>query len=940
MDFFAILFVSIISVFFGIILTLCIQYYVFYVYLKKSPIASNVTHKKSYDYSLPNAIKKQLEAGDVSDKPKDGLAVNLVLQFLFHELRHSETIKRWLYKKLSMEFDELLTKTAMGKFFDSITIKDLHLGSQFPDIKDISIENVKLDPKNEHIEVLSLVLNLDYLGNFFMCIDAKMKFSKTAYLSIKVKKISGSARLQFSREPYTHWSFSFYNEPILDLAVESHFQGRQLQSNITNLIVHQIKKAIKRKHTLPNYKIRYKPFFVKTDPSQLDVEDTDLPVQGMLDMNISEISRLCYPEGANSIYLTMAVDSIPWISLYQKKDDTIIMTLEITMAKLKQTQLGVIFRQEPGAVVVDSVTNNSCAFHAGLKPSDVVISVENKSVTTVPQVAKYMKSVSGTHVTLRVERVVENYIIKWKGEEKDGGVQVAIEVKSDDSESELTQTEQESFVIVDSVKKEERKPRSPKIIPGNENMAKLAQTISNFSLRKRKGAGASPSTPQRARVSSSAKKNSATDLPEIVRTEADTLECEQIFSQVEVLRGKELQAASFLLFDDDFRFSIKDGSKYLNINAWATVTDSPDILLGYLNIPLSFIASECSVSVLGHHCRRYSFLPPGVSTTAHPLRLHSGFEQVFCFGDALLTFSWSSTFCEASEVPKKPPSEDFCAPVETKTDSIEVADKHDFVRTQFHGTTHCDFCSKKIWLKDAVQCRQCGMCCHKKCVAKCQTTGGTCSADKPPLLSVRMTDVSISDVILQPDGIEDMEPSSTVTETTLKRVNSVSNLSIPGSPSFASRSLPHSPQKTPSRKQSLVSTSPFSFCPTALEEVQRNPQEAAETVCRLLEQVMQCPPDESLMDNAKETGQRMYVGLTSDEKKDKINLMMAELKKTLDLSTSEHMELTKRLSTEESEVEKAKLAFLIGQADAKVHALSVLMLHYCSGLQYTQEKIV
>lgn len=74
---------------------------------------------------------------------------------------------------------------------------------------------------------------------------------------ILVKRISGQARLQFSRHPYTHWSFSFFSDPVLDLAVESHFQGRQLQSNITNLIVNQIKKAIKRKHTLPNYKIRF-----------------------------------------------------------------------------------------------------------------------------------------------------------------------------------------------------------------------------------------------------------------------------------------------------------------------------------------------------------------------------------------------------------------------------------------------------------------------------------------------------------------------------------------------------------------------------------------------------------------------------------------------------------------------------------------------------------
>lgn len=45
-----------------------------------------------------------------------------MLQFLFHELRHSEGIKKWLYKKLSMEFDELLTKTTIGKFFDEISV--------------------------------------------------------------------------------------------------------------------------------------------------------------------------------------------------------------------------------------------------------------------------------------------------------------------------------------------------------------------------------------------------------------------------------------------------------------------------------------------------------------------------------------------------------------------------------------------------------------------------------------------------------------------------------------------------------------------------------------------------------------------------------------------------------------------------------------------------
>ncbi|XP_060526911.1 PDZ domain-containing protein 8 isoform X2 [Cylas formicarius] len=922
MDIFAIFFLSLVSLVFGIILTLCVQYYVVYVYLRKGPIAHPYYPKNSLDYSLPMAIKKQLE-GDLADKGKGGLAVSLVLQFLFHELRHSESIRRWLYKKLTLELDELLTKTTVGKFFDSINIKDMHLGSQFPDIKDIAIDNVKLDKNEEHIETVSLCLDVDYAGNFLLSVDARMKFGKTAYLSIKVKRISGLVRLQFSRQPYTHWSFSFFNEPTLDLAVESHFQGRQLQSNVTNLIMNQIKKAIKRKHTLPNYKIRYKPFFVKTDPSQLDLEEGEALLQGLLEVNLAEVSRLAVPHNALSVYCTVAVDSIPWISLYQREDGSICMTLEITVVKLKQAQLGAIFRQETGCVVVDSVAVNSCAQQAGLRSCDVVISVENKLVSTVPQVGKFMKSISGTSVTLRVERVVDNYVIRCRGVEESRDT---VDAKCDDDEPELTQTEHESFVMVDNVKKDERKNRSPKMMPSNENMTKLAQTISSFSLRKRKGGA--PGTPQKSRPVAS-KKSSTCDLPEIVRTDLDGFESEQIFSLVEVFKGKELPVDALLPFDDDFRFAPKDGARYVNVNAWATVADAPDILLGYLNVPLAHVAFECAASVLGHHSRRYSFLPPGVATTssAHPLKAHSGFEHVFCFGDALLCFAWTAAEGGDATVARSAP------PEEKGEVSAVGGSKHDFIRTQFHGTTHCDFCTKKIWLKDAVQCRQCGMSCHKKCVVKCQNNNG-CSVER------QRGEVSLSDVVLQADGATSVEETEQLGGS-LKRVNSVTSLTVPGSPSLSSsKSLPPSPQRTPSRKQSLACLNPFTLCPAALEEVSRSPRDASETVTTLLEQVMACPPDENLMDAAKETGQRMYVGLSRDEKLDKINLMMAELKRALDAATSEHMEMQRQLTSEESEVERAKLAFLSGQADAKVHALSVLMLHYCSGLQYLQEKIV
>lgn len=147
MDIFALFFWGCISVLFGVILTLTVQYYILYVYLKKGPIAKPIPQKNSVDYSLPEvsyvikilntniifssilllkAVKKQIESDDLNDKGKgSSLPISLVLQFLFHELRHSESIKRWLYKKLSLEFDELLTKTTIGKFFDTITVSIL-----------------------------------------------------------------------------------------------------------------------------------------------------------------------------------------------------------------------------------------------------------------------------------------------------------------------------------------------------------------------------------------------------------------------------------------------------------------------------------------------------------------------------------------------------------------------------------------------------------------------------------------------------------------------------------------------------------------------------------------------------------------------------------------------------------------------------------------------
>lgn len=226
------------------------------------------------------------------------------------------------------------------------------------------------------------------------------------------------------------------------------------------------------------------------------------------------------------------------------------MTIEVTIIKVRQAQLGVIFRQEQGAVIVDSVSPHSIAYRSGLRPNDIVLAVENKTVQTVPQVAKLIKSISAANVTLKVDRAVENYILKSNRTEDTEQKVTNNVVPEVSDETELMQTEQDSFVIVEAVK--DTKKRVPKIIPTNENMAKFAQTIGNFSLRKRKTSvsetsstkntptSSNPSTPQHGTMKQSTmqmpvtvKKNSICELPEIVRTDSEHSNTENLpFTEV------------------------------------------------------------------------------------------------------------------------------------------------------------------------------------------------------------------------------------------------------------------------------------------------------------------------------------------------------------------------------------------------------------------------
>jgi hypothetical protein len=66
---------------------------------------------------------------------------------------------------------------------------------------------------------------------------------------------------------------------------------------------------------------------------------------------------------------------------------------------------------------------------------------------------------------------------------------------------------------------------------------------------------------------------------------------------------------------------------------------------------------------------------------------------------------------------------------------------------------------------------------------------------------------------------------------------------------------------------------------------------------------------------------------------------ISKLKAAIDEETQLRMELVQKEQETSDPSEHTRIAFLIGKSDEKVQALAVLMLHFCAGLQHTQDQV-
>ncbi|XP_059517538.1 PDZ domain-containing protein 8 isoform X2 [Myotis daubentonii] len=311
--------------------------------------------------------------------------LNATILFLFRELRDTALARRWVTKKIKVEFEELLQTKTAGRLLEGLSLRDVFLGETVPFIKTIRLLRPVVPsaagepdgPEGEALpaaspEELAFEAEVEYHGGFHLAIDVDLVFGKSAYLFVKLSRVVGRLRFVLTRVPFTHWFFSFVEDPLIDFEVRSQFEGRPMPQ-LTSIIVNQLKKVIKRKHTLPSYKIR-------------------LLIFGS------------YDREAN-IHCTLELSSGVW----EEKQRSSIKTVELIKGNLQSVGLTLRLVQSTdgyaGHVIIETVAPNSPAALADLQRGDRLIAIGGVKITSTLQVLKLIKQ-AGDRVLVYYERPV------------------------------------------------------------------------------------------------------------------------------------------------------------------------------------------------------------------------------------------------------------------------------------------------------------------------------------------------------------------------------------------------------------------------------------------------------------------------------------------------------------------------------------------------------
>ncbi|XP_013384458.1 PDZ domain-containing protein 8-like, partial [Lingula anatina] len=473
------------------------------------------------------------------------------------------------------------------------------------------------------------------------------------------------------------------------------------------------------------------------------------------------------------------------------------------------------------------------------------------------------------------------------------------------------------------------------------------------------------------------------DLPPLnIRTTRDRADTE---TDMDLRKTSLVTYAVEPKWNENFTFEVQDHHKYFNICVWCktsakvdkqfrVIKPEMDFVIGHVSIPLMEIADQCLATTQGDRQLTYTLLPSmtrgGASRSKTKLSLQRGFDESLTFGDITLTFRHDPGPLTPQQRKKireeiKKQMEDEKERKTLQIDSVRpqtvlneeirksLEGGHDFVETNFHSVTYCNFCGKKIWLKAAYQCLMCTMICHKKCIQRCQSTITCPRNGKPP------------DV---PKPVQEEKTESNfhrkkehVKEAILTRLRKKTGSSplITGSEELLRASgevkmdLPESTMGSGVKDDNFVQTKAKKSQRRRLsnsESAETKEFDSSETNSSDSEEELNLiqflqkhqkthQHEEQVVSKAKEMGRDLHADLTPIDRRDKLDAMITKFQQEIDLESEFRADLLKEEKEAVHPDQKVQLKAKVKHSEEKIQALGYLMLHYCAGLQHCLDQM-
>eukprot|EP00117_Sycon_ciliatum_P014742 scpid35824/ scgid14873/ PDZ domain-containing protein 8; Sarcoma antigen NY-SAR-84/NY-SAR-104 len=366
--------------------------------------------------SLPQELAEMIANDDGLRTPASCAFLNLMGSFIFADLKDSLNVKRFLMRKMTAELEELLLSKLAGRVILDLTVRDYSLGNALPVFDNISVERCRASDAGDVLEELDIAADISYSGGFHIAIDAMLVLGKSASVSVRVNKLEGRVVLKFSRLPFTHWCFAFCKEPDMELDIKSTLAGKSLD-RLTKLIRSQIRRSVRKKHTLPNFKVRYKPFFIRQEAQDEDKKaylniDGEVLSQGLLKVEVVEATRLPKVQHATHLYCTLGVARDAWApSGGSPRSRWEVQIIEVRRER-PGASIGAVFREvyeeledeRSALTVVASVKKDSTSYICGLLKDDIILSINGTAVSSLDHAVNIIRSSTQRSLQFEIQR--------------------------------------------------------------------------------------------------------------------------------------------------------------------------------------------------------------------------------------------------------------------------------------------------------------------------------------------------------------------------------------------------------------------------------------------------------------------------------------------------------------------------------------------------------